>query len=188
VAVYVSVSTLDGDDARKLEPRAAAPYRRIQAIRALTQAGVPVGVSLAPVIPFITDDQMEQVLAAASEAGARAAFYTMLRLPWEVKDVFVEWLEAHFPDRAARVLHRIEDLRGGKRNDPRFGSRMRGEGIWADLVRQRFARAVRTLGLNQDRIELDKTSFVPPARAPKAPASAESGAGKGADAPQLSLF
>lgn len=188
VAVYISVSTLDADVARTLEPRAAAPFRRIQAIRALSEAGVPVGVSLAPVIPFITDDQMEHVLAAAREAGARAAFYTMLRLPWEVKEVFEAWLQAHFPDRAARVLHRLEDLRGGKRNDPRFGSRMRGEGIWADLTRQRFARAMHKLAYTNERIELDKTLFVPPARAPKVGAAGSAGRPSPGPAPQMTLF
>ncbi|WP_420226242.1 PA0069 family radical SAM protein [Pigmentiphaga litoralis] len=164
VAVYVSVPTLDPDVARKLEPRAAAPHRRIESVRTLSSVGVPVGVSLAPVIPFITDDQMEHVLAAAQDAGARTAFYTMLRLPWEVKTIFSDWLDAHFPDRAARVLHRIEDLRGGKQNDPRFGTRMRGEGIWAELYAQRFAAGLRKAGMVRERVELDRTAFVAPVR------------------------
>jgi DNA repair photolyase len=189
VAVYVSVPTLDSDVARKLEPRAAAPHRRIEAVRTLSSVGVPVGVSLAPVIPFITDDQMEHVLAAAQDAGARTAFYTMLRLPWEVKTIFSDWLEAHFPDRAARVLHRIEDLRGGKQNDPRFGTRMRGEGIWAELYAQRFAAGLRKAGMVRERVELDRTAFVAPARALSARAARKSDAvGPAGPAPQLSLF
>ena len=195
VAVYVSVPTLDPDVARKLEPRAAAPHRRIEAVRTLSSVGVPVGVSLAPVIPFITDDQMEHVLAAAQDAGARTAFYTMLRLPWEVKTIFSDWLDAHFPDRAARVLHRIEDLRGGKQNDPRFGTRMRGEGIWAELYAQRFAAGLRKAGMVRERVELDRTAFIAPARAPGTrtawSASATSQAGTtspAGPAPQLSLF
>jgi DNA repair photolyase len=193
VAVYITVPTLDPAMARKLEPRAAAPWRRIEIIRTLSQAGVPVGLSLAPVIPFITDDQMEHVMAAARDAGALAAFYTVLRLPWEVKDIFSEWLTAHFPDRKARILHRIEDLRGGKHNDPRFGSRMSGEGIWAELIRQRFKVAARKLGYAQHRIELDTSQFVPPARraaqARNAPENVRKDASRnGPDAPQLSLF
>jgi len=164
VAVYVTIPTLDARVARTLEPRAAAPWRRVEIVRELSSAGVPVGVSLAPVIPFITDDQIEHVLEAAAEAGAQAAFYTMLRLPWEVKAVFAQWLEAHFPDRRGKVLHCIEDLRGGRLNDPRFGDRMRGQGIWADLVRQRFHRAARKLGLSQRRIVLETGLFRPPAR------------------------
>lgn len=174
VAVYVSVATLDGRVARTLEPRAAAPRRRLDAVRELSGAGVPVGVSLAPVIPFITDDRLEHVLEAAKDAGARAAFYTMLRLPWEVKDVFSDWLDAHFPDRKARVLHCLEDLRGGRLNDARFGSRMRGQGVWADLIAQRFARAARKLGLADRRIELEMGLFRPPAREPRSGAPVES--------------
>ncbi|WP_345249040.1 PA0069 family radical SAM protein [Pigmentiphaga soli] len=180
LAVYLTITTLDAAVARKLEPRAAAPWRRLEAIRALSAAGVPVGVSVAPVIPFITDDQLERVLEAAREAGAQAAFYTVLRLPWEVEPVFTNWLEAHYPDRKARVMHCIESLRGGRHNDPRFGTRMRGEGIWADLIRQRFARAVRAAGYSQQRIELDTTQFVPPRRDVKRRADG--------DAPQLALF
>ncbi|OVZ64298.1 radical SAM protein [Pigmentiphaga sp. NML080357] len=181
VAVYVTITTLDGEVARTLEPRAAAPWRRLEAVRELTAAGVPVGVSLAPVIPFITDEQIEHVLEAAAGAGARVAFYTMLRLPWEVKAVFLDWLEAHFPDRKAKVLHCIEDLRGGKLNDPRFGNRMRGQGIWADLIDQRFKRAARRFGLSGNRIDLETGLFRPPARDGRGPAPP-------ADARQMSLF
>jgi DNA repair photolyase len=163
VSVYISITSLDAQLSRTLEPRASAPWRRVQALRTLAQAGVPVGVLVAPVIPFINDEFLERILEAAAEAGAYYASYTVLRMPWEVKDVFEQWLLAHFPDRAQRVLHRIEDLRGGKRNDPRFGSRMRGSGIWADLLQQRFSLAVRKTGLNRQRLSLDTQQFTAPA-------------------------
>jgi len=162
VAVYVSVTSMDNLLSSKLEPRASAPWRRMRAIRALADAGVPVGVLVAPVIPFVTDEHLEHVLQAAGQAGARSASYTVIRLPYEVKDIFQAWLLAHYPDRAERVLHRIEDMRDGKRNDPRFGSRMRGTGIWADLLQQRFELALRRFGLNRKRVPLNLDSFVPP--------------------------
>jgi len=162
VVVYISITTLDAGMARTLEPRAAAPWRRLEAVRSLTDAGVPVGVLVAPVIPFINDQSMEHILQEAKAAGAHYASYTVLRLPWEVKTLFEDWLNAHYPDRAQRVLHRIEDLRNGRRNDPNFGSRMRGTGIWADLLRQRFTVATRKLGLNRTRLSLDCSRFVPP--------------------------
>ena len=165
VVVYMSITTLDADMARTLEPRAAAPWRRLEAVRNLTAAGVPVGVLVAPVIPFINDDAMEHILQESKAAGAHYASYTVIRLPWEVKTLFEDWLNAHYPDRAQRVLHRIEDLRNGRRNDPNFGSRMRGTGIWADLLRQRFAVATRKLGLNRHRLALDCDRFLPPAPA-----------------------
>jgi DNA repair photolyase len=163
VSVYISVTSLDADLSRALEPRASAPWRRLQTVRALADAGVPVGVLVAPVIPFINDEFLERIVEAAGQAGAYHASYTVVRLPWEVRPVFEQWLQAHFPDRADRVLHRIEDMREGRRNDPRFGTRMRGTGIWADLLRQRFALAVRKAGLNQQRLQLDTRQFVPPA-------------------------
>lgn len=165
VVVYMSITTLDADMARTLEPRAAAPWRRLEAVRNLTAAGVPVGVLVAPVIPFINDDAMEHILQESKAAGAHYASYTVIRLPWEVKTLFEDWLNAHYPDRAQRVLHRIEDLRNGRRNDPNFGSRMRGTGIWADLLRQRFAVATRKLSLNRHRLALDCDRFQPPAPA-----------------------
>ncbi|WP_304505265.1 PA0069 family radical SAM protein [Achromobacter sp. ACRQX] len=179
VVVYISITTLDAGMARTLEPRAAAPWRRLEAVRSLTDAGVPVGVLVAPVIPFINDESMEHILQEAKAAGAHYASYTVLRLPWEVKTLFEDWLNAHYPDRAQRVLHRIEDLRNGRRNDPNFGSRMRGTGIWADLLRQRFAVATRKLGLNRTRLSLDCSRFVPPA-GPGASASLFDGAASGA--------
>lgn len=162
VAVYVSITSMDNVLSSKLEPRASAPWRRLRAVRVLADAGVPVGVLVAPVIPFITDEHLEHVLAAAREAGAHYASYTVLRLPYEVKDIFETWLRVHYPDRADRVLHRIEDMRGGRRNDPRFGSRMRGTGLWADLLRQRFNLAARRLGFERERLPLNCDLFVPP--------------------------
>lgn len=162
-AVYISITSLDADVSRTLEPRASAPWRRLQAVRKLADAGIPVGVLAAPVIPFITDEFLERIIDEAAQAGAYYASYTVVRLPWEVRPVFEEWLQAHFPDRAERVLHRIEDMREGKRNDPRFGTRMRGTGIWADLLRQRFDIAVRKAGLNRQRLQLDTKQFIAPA-------------------------
>ena len=167
-AVYVTITTLDAALARRMEPRAAAPHRRLRTIRALADVGVPVGVSVAPQIPFITED-MEQVLAAAHDAGARSAFYTVIRLPWELDALFREWLALHYPDRAARVMARIQDLHqlgpaaraAGKTYDSSYVSRMKGAGLWADLLRQRFATTCRRLGLNRERVELDLTQFRP---------------------------
>lgn len=163
-AVYVTVTTLDPVLARALEPRAAAPHRRLRTIRALAEAGVPVGVSVAPQIPFLTED-MEQVLDAAWEAGARSAFYTVVRLPWEVAPLFRQWLDLHHPQRAARVMARIQDLRGGKDYDADFATRMKGSGPWADLIRQRFEKATRRIGFGRERIALDLGAFRPPSAA-----------------------
>ncbi|KQM80028.1 PA0069 family radical SAM protein [Xylophilus sp. Leaf220] len=160
-AVYITITTLDARLARILEPRAAAPHRRLRTIRTLVAAGIPVGVSVAPQIPFITED-MEQVLAAAREAGAQSAFYTVVRLPWEVAPLFKQWLEVHYPDRAARVMARIQDMRGGKDYDADFATRMKGSGLWADLIRQRFEKATNRLGFNRQRIALDIDRFRPP--------------------------
>jgi DNA repair photolyase len=162
-AVYVTITSLDGELIRKLEPRAAAPHRRLQTIRRLVQAGIPVGVSVAPQIPFVNDD-MEAVLEAAAEAGAKRAFYTVLRLPWELDEVFQTWLAQHLPGRAERVMARVRDLRGGKNYSSEFGQRMKGQGIWADLYRQRFHKACARLGLNNERFELDSSQFIRPAR------------------------
>jgi DNA repair photolyase len=122
---------------------------------------VPCGVSLAPQIPFLTDD-MEQVMEAAWDAGARSAFYHVLRLPWEVAPLFRQWLQQHYPDRAERVMARIHDMRGGKDYDSDFATRMKGAGPWAELLGQRFSRASRRLGFNRVRVELDETLFRPP--------------------------
>ncbi len=162
--VYITVTTLDATLSRKLEPRAAAPQRRLRTIRELAAQGVPVGVSVAPQIPFINDD-MEQVLEAAWEAGARSAFYTVLRLPWEVSPLFREWLALHYPQRADRVMARIQEMRGGKDYDADFATRMKGAGLWAELIRQRFEKACARLGLNRQRIELDTSLFLRPSPA-----------------------
>ncbi|HMC15669.1 MAG TPA: PA0069 family radical SAM protein [Albitalea sp.] len=162
VAVYCSVTSLDPALARILEPRAAAPHRRLQTIATLAKAGVPVGVSVSPVIPFINEPEMERILEAAAEAGARSAFAIVLRLPWEVNPIFQHWLDEHFPDRAARVMARVREMRGGKDYDSRFGARMSGEGVWAQLLAQRFDKAAARFGLNKVRIELDLAKFRPP--------------------------
>jgi DNA repair photolyase len=151
VQVFVSIGSLDGDIARTLEPRAAAPYRRVETLRRLAARGVPCGVFVAPIIPFLNDKDMEAVLEAAAGAGARTASFTLVRLPWEVKDLFKGWLEQHYPLKAAHVMARIRDMRGGRENDPEFGSRMRGEGKFAELLRSRFDVACRRLGLNADK-------------------------------------
>jgi len=161
--VYVSVTTLDPVLARRMEPRAAAPWRRLRTIRTLADAGIPVGVSVSPQIPFINDD-MEQVLEAAREAGARSAFYVVLRLPWELSPLFRQWLALHYPDRADRVMARIQDLRGGKDYDASFATRRRGQGVWAELIAQRFAKACARLGLNRERTGLNLADFRPPSR------------------------
>ena len=148
--VYVTVTTLDAQLARRMEPRAAAPWRRLRTIRTLADAGIPVGVSVSPQIPFLNDD-MEQVLEAARDAGATSAFYVVLRLPWELVPLFRQWLQLHYPDRAGRVMARIQDLRGGKDYDASFATRRSGQGIWAELIAQRFAKACERLGLNRQR-------------------------------------
>jgi len=162
----VTITTLDPAIARTLEPRAASPARRLRTIRTLTDAGIPVGVSIAPVIPFVTEPDLERIMAAAADAGAIAASYIVLRLPWEVHPLFLQWLEAHFPDRAQRVMNRIRDMRGGKEYDSAFGKRMHGEGIWADLVRQRFDKAAARLGMgsrSKGYAALDASQFHRPA-------------------------
>lgn len=157
-AVYVTITTLDAGLTRKLEPRAAAPHRRLRTLRTLAENGVPCGVSLAPQIPFLTDD-MEQVLEAAWEAGARSAFYHVLRLPWEVSPLFRQWLEVHYPQRAGRIMARIQDMRGGKDYDADFATRMKGSGPWAELIAQRFRKATQKLGFNRERVEMDLSAF-----------------------------
>jgi DNA repair photolyase len=165
VAVYVSVTTLDAELARKLEPRAAAPHRRLRTIKTLADAGVPVGVSVSPVIPFLNEPELERILEAAAEAGARSAFSIPLRLPWEVAPLFKDWLQQHEPAKAARVMARLHDMRGGRDNDPDFITRMRGEGLWAELLRQRLKKASQRLGLLRERAPLDLSQFRPPGAA-----------------------
>ncbi|HEY8520331.1 MAG TPA: PA0069 family radical SAM protein [Gammaproteobacteria bacterium] len=162
-AVMISLTTLDPDTKRTLEPRAASPQARLRVMRELAAAGVPVGVMVAPVIPAVTDHELERILEAAAEAGARSAGYVVLRLPYEVKALFREWLDAHHPDRARHVMSLVRSLRGGRDNDPRFGTRMRGEGPFAELLRQRFRAACRRLGFaRRGEVALDTTRFRPP--------------------------
>jgi DNA repair photolyase len=161
-AVYVSLTTLDPALARAMEPRAASPQRRLRTIETLTRAGIPVGVSVSPVIPFLNEPELERLLEAAAAAGASRAFSIVLRLPWEVNPLFQQWLQQHFPERAARVMARVREMRGGRDNDSRFGSRMTGQGVWAQLLRQRFQKAADRLGLKRERIELDLTQFQRP--------------------------
>ena len=167
VAVYVSVTSLDASLSRILEPRAAAPHRRLRTIETLAKAGVPVGVSMSPVIPFINEPEIERIIEAAAAAGARSAFSTVLRLPWEVNPLFQQWLEQHFPERAGRVMARVREMRGGKDYDASFKTRMTGEGVWAQLIRQRFHKAVARHGLNRERTELDLSRFVKPQPLPR---------------------
>jgi DNA repair photolyase len=157
--VFLSVTTLDKDLARAMEPRASAPHRRLDAIRALATAGIPAGVMTAPMIPGLNDHEMEAILDAAVDAGATRAGYVPLRLPLEIKELFEEWLKTHRPDRAERVLSLIRQMRGGKLYDAEFGSRMRGEGPLAILLSQRFAAAVKRLGLNRIGVRLDTSAF-----------------------------
>lgn len=163
--VYVSITTLDHEVARRLEPRAAAPTRRVEVIRHLTAAGIPVGVLVAPVIPFLTDSGLEGVLDAAREAGADQAGYLLLRLPHEVKDLFKNWLAHHYPLKAEHVMSLVMQMREGRENDPDFGSRMRGTGLFAELLAERFRIACRRLGFRAKRdLALDTTKFHPPGK------------------------
>lgn len=164
VQAFISIGSLDSEIARTLEPRAAAPYRRVETIRRLAARGVPCGVLVAPLIPFLNDKDMESVLEASAAAGASMAGYTVLRLPWEVKDLFKSWLERNYPLKAAHIMARVRDMRGGRENDPEFGSRMKGEGQFAELLRNRFSIACNRFGLNADkRNRLDSGKFRRPA-------------------------
>jgi DNA repair photolyase len=161
--VAISVTTLDSDLARRLEPRAAAPHRRLQAIRQLSAAGVPTAVMIAPIIPALTDHELERILEAAAAAGASSAGYVLLRLPHEVKELFEDWLRAHAPGRAAHVLSLVRQCRGGRLYDASFGRRMRGEGPYAQLIERRFAAARRRLvGLAVETRPLRTDLFEPP--------------------------
>jgi DNA repair photolyase len=163
VRVAVSIGTLDRALARKLEPRAASPQRRMDVVKRLNAAGVPCSVMIAALIPALNDKTLEEVLEAAVAAGAKEAGYVILRLPHELKDIFKEWLAAHYPDRAAHVISIVRQMRGGKDNDPNFGSRMTGTGNYAELIEKRFDIACRRLGLNRrEAPELDCSRFRPP--------------------------
>ena len=163
-AVYISVTTLDHQLSRRLEPRASAPSRRIETIHRLAEAGVPVGVMFAPVIPFLTDSALEPVLGTAASAGATRAGYILLRLPYEVKQLFRDWLDHHYPLKAAHVMSRIHAMRGGCDNDPGFGSRMVGNGEFADVLGKRFRIACRRFKLNLNQRNLDTSQFRRPGR------------------------
>ncbi|MDQ3280974.1 MAG: PA0069 family radical SAM protein [Acidobacteriota bacterium] len=157
--VFISITTLDAKLARIMEPRTSTPELRLEAVRTLAQAGVPVGVMVAPTIPGITDHEMPSILAAAKEAGAQWAGFVVLRLPWAVAPLFERWLEEHFPDRKEKVLNRMRDLRGGKLYDAQWGLRGRGTGIFADQIESLFDITCRKLGLNEERRELSTEHF-----------------------------
>jgi len=158
-AVAVSVTSLDPRIAMTLEPRAPAPERRLTAVRRLADAGVPAYVSIAPVVPAITDHEIEHIIERAAESGARGCFFLPVRLPHEVAPLFRAWLEEHFPDRAGKVMATIRSLRGGKDNDPDFFTRMRGQGPWAELLRRRFTIASRRYDIGNERITLRTDLF-----------------------------
>jgi DNA repair photolyase len=161
-AVFVTITSLDPAITEVMEPRTSRPSARLEAIRKLTEAGVPVGVMVAPVVPSITDHEMPAILAAAREAGAKHAGFVPLRLPLAVAPLFEEWLGNHFPDRKEKVLGRIRDLRGGKLNDPNFKTRMRGQGEFASLLSQIFHQHCRRLGLNKEKLEIRADHFRKP--------------------------
>ena len=160
--VFISITSLDRGLSRHMEPRAAAPQRRLQTLATLCAAGIPTGAMFAPVIPALNDEYLEDVLAASAAAGARYAGYVMLRLPLEVKDLFKDWLQRHYPLRAERVMGRVRDTRNGSENDTKFGRRFKGTGPIAELIGQRFRRACREHGLNVSRHEFDTSAFKPP--------------------------
>ncbi len=162
VKVGISVTTLDHKLSMKMEPRATSPQRRLDVIRLLKDAGVPVSVMVAPIIPGLTDVEIEQILKAARHAGAEGAAYIMMRLPLEVAPLFADWLAAHFPDRKNKILARVRAVRGGKLSDSQFKRRMRGEGLEADLLNHRFKNAHRRYGFSSDKTKLDCRQFVPP--------------------------
>lgn len=163
VAVAISVTSLDPKVHRTLEPRAPSARKRLAAIRALSEASVPVFASMSPVIPAITDHEIEHLVEAAAEAGAMSAFFLPVRLPHEVAPLFRAWLDEHYPDRAGKVMSIIRSIREGRDNDPRFFTRMRGHGPWAELIRTRFEKTCRKHGLNERKIELRSDLFRPPA-------------------------
>ena len=166
VHVFVSVTSLDNKLSSRLEPRASAPHRRIQAIAALTAAGIPTSVNVAPIIPALTDIWIEAIVEQAAAAGALSAGYTVVRLPWELKQLWEDWLETHYPERKQHVLNVLRDIRGGELNEPRFGFRMRGEGPFAELIRNRLTLACKKYGIRRRaNLDLDCGQFVPP-RAP----------------------
>jgi DNA repair photolyase len=169
-AVFLSITTLDADLARVMEPRTSTPQNRLAAIGTLASAGVPVGVMVAPTIPGLTDHEMHSIITSAANAGARYAGYVVVRLPHAVKELFENWLEQHFPDRRKKVLSHIREMRGGKLNESQFGKRMRGEGVYADQIRSMFTLACRKAGIEGRHPNLSTESF------------------RVTNAPQMSLF
>jgi DNA repair photolyase len=161
-SVAISVTSLTPEISRTLEPRAPAGRKRLAAVKALAAAGVPVSVAIAPVIPAVTDHELEQIVEAAAEAGARSTFFLPVRLPHEVAPLFRAWLDEHFPERAGKVMSIIQSMRGGKDNDPNWFTRMQGSGPWAELLRVRFEAAVRKHGMNKEKVKLRTDLFVPP--------------------------
>ena len=161
-SVTITVVTLNHEISRYLEPRTTAPARRLRAVEKLAAAGIPVNVNIAPVIPFLTDAELEAIMEAVANAGARSASYTLLRLPWEVKDIFRAWLDAHYPLKAEHIMSRVRDMRGGRDNDPNFGSRMHGKGEFGELLRQRYRKGLARFGLDRPVSALDCNRFVPP--------------------------
>jgi DNA repair photolyase len=175
--VYVSITSLQSEIARTLEPRANTPPRRLETVRRLADAGIPVGVLVSPVIPAITDMELEAIIGKAVEAGAQSAGYILLRLPREVEGLFREWLQAHYPMRAKHVMSLLSQMRGGKAYDPTFGLRMTGTGVFADLLRNRFKLACKKHGLSNERTALRTDLFKPPSMP-----------GKAGETTQLKLF
>ena len=163
VQVFISINSLDNKLASKLEPRASAPHRRMKAVETLASAGVPVGVLVAPIIPALNERDLEAIIEQAGAAGAKSAGYTCVRLPHELKQLFREWLELHYPDRASHIISLIQQMNGGKDYDSNFATRMRGQGVFADIIRKRVQVASRKAGLHRawDTV-LDTSQFVPP--------------------------
>jgi DNA repair photolyase len=166
---FLSITTLDADLARRMEPRASSPVRRLEAIARLADAGVPVGVMVAPIIPGLNDHEVPAILKAAAENGARYAGYTVLRLPHAVRDLFLAWLEDHYPERASRIVNRIREVRGGELSDAQFGRRMRGEGVYADHIARLFEIAKRRNGFVDRRPAFSAAAFRRPAKSPAQP-------------------
>ena len=162
--VFISITTRDPLLARKLEPRAAAPHRRFEVLKVMHDEGIPAGVLAAPMIPALNDMELEQILKEAANAGAKTAGYILVRLPHEVKDLFRDWLDAHYPDRAKHVMSLIQQSRGGKDYQAGFGQRMRGTGEYASMLEKRFALAIKRFGLNRKSAPLDTSQFKPPPR------------------------
>ena len=163
VKVFLSITTLDNQLVQKMEPRATGPRRRLQTLTNLHQAGIPTGMMFAPVIPVINDSEMETILEQAAATGISSAGYVLLRLPHEIKELFKEWLEIHYPLKTSHVMNMITDSRGGKQNDPEFHSRLTGTGVYAEMIRKRFNKACKQLNINTgENTSLDTTQFVKP--------------------------